>query len=116
VIDTQIANVSNLPSGPFQLTPAVPYDAYANSPVHRFYQAWQQSDSAAGYATEQNPGGCLNDLFPWVEVTIGAGSNGNPQPADFNDQTTREGATAMAFYNVLQGDMPCFKPCRSVRD
>ena len=28
-----------LPNGPFQLTPGVPYDAYADSPVHRFYQA-----------------------------------------------------------------------------
>jgi phospholipase C len=36
--------VTNLPPGPFQLTPGVPYDAYAQSPVHRFYQMHQQLD------------------------------------------------------------------------
>jgi phospholipase C len=108
-IDTRIENATTLPNGPFQLTPGVPYDAYADSPVHRFYQARQQSDCDASHATPANPSGCLNDLFPWVEVTVGAGSNGQPQPAGFNDETTGEGATAMAFYNVLQGDMPFFK-------
>ncbi len=108
-IDTRIENVDVLPNGPFQLTPGVPYDAYANSPVHRFYQARQQSDCDASHATPANPSGCLNDLFPWVEVTVGSGSNGQPQSAGFNDETTGEGATAMACYNVLQGDMPFFK-------
>ena len=108
-IDTRIRNVTRLPNGPFQLTPGVPYDAYAASPVHRFYQAWQQSDCSAVYASVANPSGCLNDLFPWVEVTIGAGSNGKPQPSGFNEESTGEGATAMAFYNVLQGDVPYFK-------
>jgi phospholipase C len=28
-VDTRIHNVYALPSGPFQLTPGVPYDAYA---------------------------------------------------------------------------------------
>jgi phospholipase C len=107
--DTRIINDSSLPSGPFQLTPGVSYDAYAASPVHRYYQARQQSDCSASYATHDNPSGCLNDLFPWVEVTIGAGSNGNAQPPGFNDQTTGEGSTAMGFYNVQQGDMPYFK-------
>jgi len=51
---------------------------------------------------------CLADLFPWVEVSIGAGGNGKPQPARFNDATTGEGATAMGFYNVQKGDMPYF--------
>jgi phospholipase C len=108
-IDTRISNVNNLPSGPFQLSPGAPYDAYANSPVHRFYQAWQQADCAVAYATAANPSGCLNDLYPWVEVTIGAGNNGASQPPGFNDQSTHEGATAMGFYNVQQGDMPYFK-------
>ena len=106
VIDTRIANVMNLPSGPFQLTPSVKYDDYAGSPVHRFYQMWQQSDCNINYATRKNPSGCLNDLYPWVEVTIGAGSNGNPQPQPFDDETTGEGATSMEFYNVQQGDAP----------
>jgi phospholipase C len=108
VIDTRILNVSNLPSGPFQLTPGVAYDDYAASPVHRFYQMWQQLDCSATQATGENPSGCLADLFPWVEVSIGAGSNGKPQPANFNDETTGEGATAMGFYNVQNGDMPYF--------
>ena len=108
-IDTRIDNVNALPSGPFQLTPGVPYDAYAASPVHRYYQARQQTDCDASLATDQNPGGCQNDLFPWVEVTIGAGSNGKPQPSGFNDKTTGEGSASMGFYNVAQGDMGYFK-------
>jgi len=92
-------DVFNLPPGPYQLTPGVAYDDYAESPVHRFYQMWQQLDCTAA-------AGCLNDLWPWVEATVGAGSNGTPPPADF---TYKEGATAMGFYNVQQGDMPYFK-------
>ena len=88
--------VTNLPPGPFQLTPGVPYDAYAASPVHRFYQMWQQLDCKAAQ-------GCRADLFPWVEATIGAGSNGKPPPANF---TYAEGATSMGFYNVQEGDAP----------
>ena len=38
VADTRIPLVNSLPPGPFQLTPGVPYDAYAASPVHRFYE------------------------------------------------------------------------------
>jgi phospholipase C len=108
-IDTRINNVNFLPPGPFQLTPGVPYDAYANSPVHRYYQAFQQADCSVKYATQINPSGCRNDLFPWVEVTIGAGNNGASQPPGFNDESTTEGATSMGFYNVQQGDMPYFK-------
>ena len=109
VVDTRILNVNSLQSGPFQLTPGVPYDAYAASPVHRFYQMWQQSDCSVSNASAANPSGCLNDLYPWVEVTVGAGTNGNPQPAGFNDETTGEGATSMGFYNMHQGDVPFFK-------
>ena len=92
-------DVFNLPPGPYQLTPGVAYDDYAESPVHRFYQMWQQLDCTTA-------AGCLNDLWPWVEATVGAGSNGTPPPADF---TYKEGATAMGFYNVQQGDMPYLK-------
>jgi len=63
-IDTRIANVYNLPSGPFQLSPGVGSETYANSPVHRFYQMFQQMDCNASYATTANPSGCRNDLFP----------------------------------------------------
>ncbi|HEX8953323.1 MAG TPA: alkaline phosphatase family protein, partial [Polyangia bacterium] len=107
--DTRIAGVEALPPGPFQLTPGVPYDAYSASPVHRFYQMWQQLDCNAAYATRDNPSGCKSDLFPWVEVSVGAGSNGKPAPSTVNDLTTGEGATAMGFYNVLAGDAPYLK-------
>jgi phospholipase C len=109
-IDTRIPNAASLPSGPFQITsPTHPYDAYDNSPVHRFYQMWQQEDCSAANATPWNPSGCQADLFPWVETTIGAGSNGLPQPAGFNDESTKEGSTSMGFYNMLQGDAPYLK-------
>ncbi len=109
VPDTRIPNVSALPPGPFQLTPGVPYDAYAASPVHRFYQMWQQLDCDAGRASRRDPSGCRSDLFPWVEVSVGAGSNGKPPPAGLDDATTGEGATSMGFYNVQQGDAPYLK-------
>ncbi|MFZ0495093.1 MAG: alkaline phosphatase family protein [Methylocella sp.] len=52
-----------------------------------------------------NGWGCLSDLFPWVEVTIAAGSNGKARPPGY----TGEGAAAMGFFNVQQGDAPYFK-------
>ena len=108
-IDTRFPNAASPANAPFQLTPGIAYDDYAASPVHRFYQMFQQMDCSAAKATAANPSGCLNDLFPWVEVTIGAGSNGKAQASGFNDQSTGEGSTAMGFYNVQQGDMPYFK-------
>ena len=57
----------------------------------------------------------MADLFPWVEVTVGAGTNGKPQPANFSTEwsptatTTGEGSTSMGFYNVQKGDAPYFK-------
>ncbi|HKD85434.1 MAG TPA: alkaline phosphatase family protein [Terriglobales bacterium] len=108
---------STLQPGPFQLTnnSSFPYDAYANSPVHRFYQMWQQADCSASYATPSNPSGCKADYFTWTEVTVGSNNNGKTQPSNFSTDyapgkvTTGEGATAMAFYNVLQGDAPYSK-------
>ena len=79
--DTRINNYGNLPSGVYPLVTATGqslYDTYGGSPVHRFYQMWQQLDCDAGKATPRNPSGCLADLFPWVEMTVAAGSNGNP--------------------------------------
>ena len=105
-VDTRIANVNSLPPGPFLLTSStLSDDDYAASPVHRFYQMWQQLDCSAAYATKSTPSGCLGDLFPWVEVTVGAGTNGQPQPPGFNDASTGEGATAMGFYNMAKGDI-----------
>ncbi|PYU23778.1 MAG: phosphoesterase [Acidobacteria bacterium] len=123
VPDTRIQGVhgsapySTLPPGPFQLTNSgsFPYLSYANSPVHRFYQMWQQEDCNAAYATAANPSGCKADLFTWTEVTVGSNVNGNTQPANFSTDyvpgkvTTGEGATAMGFYNVLEGDAPYTK-------
>lgn len=113
--DTRIPNVTKLPAGPFQLTPGVPYHSYAASPVHRFYQMWQQLDCSVVHVTKDNPSGCNSRLFPWVEVTVGAGANGLAQPANFSTDyspdaiTTGEGSTAMGFYNVQKGDAPYFK-------
>src|SRR5579863_828633 len=109
--DTRITNVFNLPSGPFQLTNATthPYDVYDNSPVHRFYQMWQQLNCSASFLSTANPSGCAAALFPWVETTIGAGSNGHPPAVHFSEESTGEGATSMAFYNVQQGDAPYLK-------
>ena len=108
-IDTRIHNVNHLPDGVFRLTPGVKYDDYAASPVHRFYQMWQQTDCSTASSTPNNPSGCLSDLFSWVEVSIGAGSNGNPQPQNFNNLTTGEGSTALGMYNVQAGDAPYMK-------
>ena len=110
VPDQRIANVNDLPPGPFQLTSSTfPYDSYAASPVHRFYQMWQEMDCNVDYATVWNPSGCKADLFPWVETTVGAGTNGKPQAANFSNLSTGEGSTAMGFYNMLQGDAPYTK-------
>jgi phospholipase C len=119
--DTRITNVNGLPPGPFQITngSSFNYDDYAASPVHRFYQMWQQLDCNLQQANFFNPSGCDGRLFSWVEVATGAGAanelNGLPQPPHFSteyasgDVTTGEGSTSMAFYNVQQGDVPYFK-------
>ena len=109
VVDTRLKNVYNLENGPFQLTPDIGYDDYAGSPVHRFYQMWQQADCNAKNLSTAHPSGCLQDLFPYVEVSIGAGSNGETRPTGFNFESTAEGALSMGFYNMAQGDVPYFK-------
>jgi phospholipase C len=115
--DARITNVTALPAGPFQLTngDTFTYNSYAASPVHRFYQMWQQLNCSADQATYKNPSGCDARLFPWVETTEGAGDNGLKQPDNFSTEysatavTTGEGSTAMGFYNVQNGDAPYFK-------
>ena len=103
-------NASTLPPGVFQLTSAtLPYDAYAASPVHRLFQMWQQLDCDASRVSPGKPAGCANDLFPWVETSVGAGSNGRAQAAGFNNMSTDEGSTSMSFFNVQAGDAPYFK-------
>ncbi|MGA3235060.1 MAG: alkaline phosphatase family protein [Bryobacteraceae bacterium] len=115
--DTRITGVNSLPPGPFQLTNGISflYNSYSASPVHRFYQMWQQMDCSLAHASYENPSGCDNALFPWVEVTEGAGGNGITPPSTFsteyslNSTTTGEGSTAMGFYNVQNGDVPYFR-------
>jgi phospholipase C len=77
------------------------YDTYGGSPVHRFYQMWQQLDCDASVADSTNPSGCQNDLFPWVEQTASSGGNGGTPPQ-------HEGSISMGFYNIAKGDMPYF--------
>ncbi|MGD0847706.1 MAG: alkaline phosphatase family protein [Bradyrhizobium sp.] len=114
--DQRITSVNTLPAGPFQLTNgnSFPYTSYAASPVHRFYQMWQQLNCAKSSASRDNPSGCNGNLFAWVEVTVGAGTNGATQPANFSTEysasatTTGEGSTSLGFYNVQKGDVPYF--------
>src|ERR1700728_1808002 len=90
--DTRITKVSGLPPGPFQITngSSFSYDDYAASPVHRFYQMWQQLDCNLQHANFFNPSGCDARLFSWVEVATGAGAgnelNGLPQPTGFSTE------------------------------
>src|SRR5262249_6228864 len=114
--DKRITKVNELPAGPFQLTndSTFTYDAYAASPVHRFYQMWQQLHCHHRPAQRSNPSGCNGNLFAWVEVTVGAGTNGVAQAANFSTEysasgtTTGEGSSALGFYNVQKGDAPYF--------
>ena len=115
--DTRITDAKILPPGPFQLTNdhTFTYNSYAASPVHRFYQMWQQLDCDAPSASPNNPSGCQTTTFAWVETTVGAGTNGLKQPANFTTnylpggKTTGEGSTALGFYNMQKGDVPYFK-------
>jgi len=105
-VDTRFpANPAN---GPLPMDNYISYNDYASSPVHRFFQMWQQLDCNAANVTPTNSSGCLNDLFPWVETTVGAGTNGEPQSSSFTDESTNEGATSMQFFNVARGDVPYF--------
>ncbi|MGA7825197.1 MAG: alkaline phosphatase family protein [Steroidobacteraceae bacterium] len=115
--DTRITGADSLLPGPFQLTNGrtFTYNSYAASPVHRFYQMWQQLDCSLEHATAHRPSGCDAALFSWVEVTVGAGANGLAQPSTFDidygsgKTTSGEGSTSLGFYNVQQGDAPYLK-------
>ena len=54
--------------------------------MHRFYQMWQQLDCNVDERHWNNPSGCDAGLFPWVEATVGAGTNGITQPANFSTE------------------------------
>src|SRR5947207_2824810 len=72
-----------LANGPFDFLGYLSKSDYTSGPVHRFYQMWQQIDCDLNAATPRNPSGCQNDLFPWVQATMGAG----------------EGPVSMGIYN-----------------
>lgn len=115
--DTRIAGAQSLPAGPFPLTngTTLTYHDYTASPVHRFYQMWQQLDCSVEHATAERPSGCDAQLVTWVAVTAGAGSNGLERPANFSMSyapgaaITGEGSEALGFYNMQRGDVPYFK-------
>jgi phospholipase C len=111
--DTRIVNSSNLPNGPYPLVTPVQggpnaslYHTYGGSPVHRFYQMWQELDCDVAKVSRQNPSGCQADLFPWVEETVSSGSNGSAPPNPAPTPLLKEGNIAMGFYNVAKGDAP----------
>ncbi len=84
-----------LANGPFQITKYVSYGAHTGDPIHRFLQMWQQVN------------GGKNDLFVWTADHFGF------YLGDKVDQVesvpTYQGAVAMGFYNMAQGDAPYFK-------
>ncbi|QPF93712.1 phosphoesterase [Bradyrhizobium commune] len=107
--DSRILDFDSLPNGAYPLvtlaqaseTPTSLYKTYGGSPVHRFYQMWQELDCDVAKATHHNPSGCQADLFTFVESSVSSGSNGNPTP-----HALKEGAIALGFYNVAKGDAP----------
>ncbi|MHC1480430.1 alkaline phosphatase family protein [Frateuria aurantia] len=97
---------AHLPNGPVNVHASLSDSDYTSSPVHRFFQMWQQLDCSVAAATRSNPSGCRADLFPWVEMTVGAGGNGDRPPSPFTDQSTLEGSSSMQFVNMAKGDAP----------
>ena len=88
--DIRIKDYANLPNGAYPLVDKNGkslYDTFAGSPVHRFFQMWQQSDCTVQHASRENPSGCQRDLYPFV-ITTFAG-------------LAEEGmGTSMAFFNM----------------
>lgn len=84
-----------LANGPFQITDYVSVGAHTGDPIHRFFQMWQQVNGGA------------SDLFVWTANNFGfyRGDNINA----LESVPTYQGAVAMGFYNMAQGDAPYFK-------
>jgi phospholipase C len=100
--DTRIANVNNLPPGPFQLTgPTMPFDAFAGDTPHQYFTMVQQADCAidAEHVSASNPTGCLHDLQAAIATTY----------ATPPGSTAHESGQTMEFFNMQQGDAPIFK-------
>jgi phospholipase C len=100
--DVRIANVNNLPPGPFQLTgPDLAFDAFTGDTIHQYFQMYQQMDCAidAEHVSRHNPTGCLHDLQSAVTTTFATPLNG----------TSHDTGQTMAFFNMQNGDAPLFK-------
>jgi phospholipase C len=100
--DVRIANVNNLPPGPFQVTgPDMPFDAYAGDTVHQYFQMVQQVDCAidAEHVSKRNPTGCLHDLQSAIDTTFNTPVGGTPHDT----------GQTMEFFNMRNGDAPLFK-------
>ncbi|HEY5995180.1 MAG TPA: alkaline phosphatase family protein [Gallionellaceae bacterium] len=83
---------NELPNGPFQISRHFPPGARAGSPVHRFFQMWQQYHAGK------------NDLMVWVADTEGTVSDKAP-----GTKPSRQGIVGMGFYNMAEGDAPYFR-------
>jgi len=100
--DTRIANVDNLPPGPFQMTgPMMPFDAFTGDTIHQYFQMVQQVDCAIDkeHVTKENPTGCLHDLQSAITTTYSTPSTGTPHDT----------GQTMAFFNMQRGDAPLLK-------
>src|SRR6266853_4021294 len=100
--DTRIANVNNLPPGPFQMTgPKMSFDAFTGDTIHQYFQMVQQMDCAIDkeHVSKENPTGCLHDLQSAVTTTYRTPPTGTPHDT----------GQTMAFFNVQNGDAPLFK-------
>src|SRR5262249_55704978 len=100
--DVRIANVNNLPPGPFQMTgPNMPFDAFTSDTIHQYFQMYQQMDCAidAEHVSKHNPTGCLHDLQSAITTTFATPLTGTPHDT----------GQTMAFFNMRNGDAPVFK-------
>jgi len=102
-------NASNLKPGPFQITSKTFHTMLTRRALSIALPDVAAARLRRRSSRQRNGWGCKSDLFPWVEVTIGAGSNGAAPPSPFTDASTGEGSTSMGFYNVQQGDAPYLK-------
>ena len=87
---------------------ARPYDSYTGDTTHRLFEMWQQSDCNTRNATQENPSGCLNDLYAFVTThyTSEPDPNSFPVPNQIDDNG---GGNSMAFYNMQRGDVPVLR-------
>ena len=114
--DQRISNVNAIPAGPFQLTngQTFTYDSYAASPVHRFYQMWQQLNCSLSNGELRQSVGLQRQPVCLGRSDRRRGHQWHQAAGEFSTEyspsatTTGEGSTALGFYNVQQGDVPYF--------